>query len=194
MATKTLEVVFTGIRPLVTHNGQMIDPTNAFVRSIKAITKKKAKTDDDHEQVARLEWEAGLYFDPKEGPIMPSENIERCIQAGAQKSKLGKQFQAAVFVEDEFARIEYDGPRDPEALYADPGKRFQLRRPVKVQTARVMRVRPMFPTGWKIAFQLTFDPAIIDRSDLVKAMEDAGSLCGLGDWRPKFGRFLVSVK
>jgi hypothetical protein len=36
-------------------------------------------------------------------------------------------------------------------------------------------------------------PCIYGRitKNLVKAMTDAGSLVGLGDWRPKFGRFLV---
>jgi hypothetical protein len=79
---KTLEVKWTGIRPLIMHNGLMADPTNSLVRRIKEITSKGTKklTDADYEERDRLEWEAGLYWDEEDGLIVPSDNIERCIQ------------------------------------------------------------------------------------------------------------------
>jgi hypothetical protein len=49
----------------------------------------------------------------------------------------------------------------------------------------------MIPTGWTMTFDLEFDEGIVNPKNLMKAMTDAGSLVGLGDWRPKFGRFLV---
>jgi hypothetical protein len=52
----------------------------------------------------------------------------------------------------------------------------------------------MFPTGWVLRFELEFDDSVIGPKELVKAMNDAGALVGLGDWRPKFGRFLVEVE
>jgi hypothetical protein len=62
---------------------------------------------------------------------------------------------------------------------------------VAVQKSRIIRIRPMIPTGWTMAFDLEFDEGIVNPKNLMKAMTDAGSLVGLGDWRPKFGRFLV---
>jgi len=190
---KTMEVKWTGIRPLVMHNGLMADPTNPLVRRIKEITSKGTKklTDSDYEERDRLEWEAGLYWDENDGLIVPSDNIERCIQLGAQKSRIGKDVQAAVFCAVPHVALKYDGPKDKEKLYADP--RFTLRKGVAVQKNRIIRIRPMVPTGWSIQFAIEFDESIVNPKSLVKAMQDAGALIGLGDWRPKFGRFLVEA-
>ncbi len=173
------------------HNGLMADPTNPLVRRIKEITSKGSKkmTDSDYEERDRLEWEAGLYWDSEDGLIMPSDNIERCVQLGAQKSRIGKDVQAAVFCANTHVPIVYDGPKDKDKLYDDP--RFSLRKGVAVQKSRIIRIRPMIPTGWTMAFDLEFDEGIVNPKNLMKAMTDAGSLVGLGDWRPKFGRFLV---
>jgi hypothetical protein len=188
---KTIKVKWSGIRPLVMHNGLMADPTNPLVRRIKEITSKGSKkmTDSDYEERDRLEWEAGLYWDSEDGLIMPSDNIERCVQLGAQKSRIGKDVQAAVFCANTHVPIVYDGPKDKDKLYDDP--RFSLRKGVAVQKSRIIRIRPMIPTGWTMAFDLEFDEGIVNPKNLMKAMTDAGSLVGLGDWRPKFGRFLV---
>jgi hypothetical protein len=188
---KTIKVKWTGIRPLVMHNGLMADPTNPLVRRIKEITSKGSKklTDADYEERDRLEWDAGLYWDTKDGLIMPSDNIERCIQLGAQKSRIGKDVQAAVFCASSHVCIEHAGPKDKDKLYADP--RYTLRKGVAVQKSRIIRIRPMIPTGWSMTFDIEFDEGIVNPKNLIKAMTDAGSLVGLGDWRPKFGRFLV---
>jgi hypothetical protein len=188
---KTIKVKWSGIRPLVMHNGLMADPTNPLVRRIKEITSKGSKkmTDSDYEERDRLEWEAGLYWDSEDGLIMPSDNIERCVQLGAQKSRIGKDVQAAVFCANTHVPIVYDGPKDKDKLYDDP--RFSLRKGVAVQKSRIIRIRPMIPTGWTMTFDLEFDEGIVNPKNLIKAMTDAGSLVGLGDWRPKFGRFRV---
>ena len=190
---KTIATTWTGIRPLVMHNGLMADPTNPKVRRIKEITSKGSKklTDSDYEERDRLEWEAGLYWDDAIGPVIPSDNIERCIQLGAQKSRIGKDVQAAVFCSESHVRLEYDGPKDKRKLQQDP--RFTLRNGVAVQQSRIIRIRPMFPTGWLLTFTLEYDESIINEKNLVKAMVDAGALIGLGDWRPKFGRFTVET-
>jgi len=193
---KTISVKWTGIRPLVLHNGLLADPTNPFVIAIKKLTSKKnKKTDADNEEISRLEWMGGLYLGADgKTLVIPSDNIERCIQEGARKSRLGKDAQAAVFCAEPEVEIEHESikGRKPESLYADAG-RFILRKGVKVTTNRVIRVRPMIPTGWTIAFTLEYDETIINVRNLEQAMRDAGALIGLGDWRPKFGRFLSEV-
>ena len=95
------------------HNGLMADPTHPLMRRIKEIVSKGSKklTDADFAERDRLEWEASLYWDI-DGPVIPSDNIERCIQLGAQKSKRGKDVQAAVFCTEPTVPIKYDGPKD----------------------------------------------------------------------------------
>lgn len=187
----TLKTRWTGIRPLVMHNGMLADVTNPYVVKIKAITSKGSKklTDADHEELARLEWEGGLYWD-ENGPYISSDAIERCIQQGAMKSRVGKDVQAAVFCTEPSVPLEYNGPRDKKKLFQNPD--FVLRRGVVVNRSRVIRVRPMF-REWSLTFTLEFDDTIVSAKQIIKAMEDAGALVGLGDWRPKFGRFAVEI-
>jgi hypothetical protein len=187
---QTIQLKMTGLRPLVMHNGLMADPTNPLTRRIKEIVSKGSKklTDADYEERDWLEWQAGLYWSEDCGAYIPSDNIERCIQLGAQKSRIGKDVAAAVFCSESAIKLQYDGPKDMRKLY-DAGN-FILRKGVAVQKSRLIRIRPMFPTGWKLQFQLEFDDNIINAKNLLKAVSDAGMLIGLGDWRPKFGRFI----
>jgi hypothetical protein len=176
------------------HNGLMADPTNPYTIAIKKITSKGSKkiTEADHEERNRLEWEAGLYWDDAIGPVIPSDNIERCIQLGAQKSRRGKEVQAAVFCAGGGdIKLSFDGPRDKAKLYSS-GK-FILRKGVAVQKSRIIRVRPMAPTGWSLEFTLEYDSGVVDEKTIIDACQAAGSLVGLGDWRPKFGRFMVEI-
>ena len=186
----TLQIKWTGIRPLIMHNGLMADPTNPLVRQIKEITSKGSKklTDTDYEERDWLEWQAGVYWDT-DGPVIPSDNIERCVQLGGQKSRIGKDIAACVFCTEPVIPLQYDGPKDMQKMYADP--RFTLRKGVAVQQSRIIRIRPQIPTGWSLAFEVEFDSSIVNPKALFKAMVDAGALIGLGDHRPKFGRFLV---
>lgn len=176
------------------HNGLLADPTNPYAKRMKEITAKGSKklTDSDYEDRDRQEWLGSLYWDEEAGhPVIPSDNIERCIQLGAQKSRLGKDVQAAVFVTEAQVRLQYDGPKGKDALCAN--EKFTLRRGVAINKSRIIRIRPMFPTGWSIEFEVEYDESILNEKSIVKACIDAGALIGLGDWRPKFGRFTVDV-
>ena len=99
--------------------------------------------------------------------------------------------QAACFVQDETVKVSYEGPKNKDKMFEDPS--FVLRKGVKVQTSRIIRIRPMIPTGWSITFTLEYDESILNEKSILKAMNDAGALIGLGDWRPKFGRFVSEV-
>lgn len=187
---KQLKTTWTGIRPLVLHNGQLADPTNIFAKRLKEISGKRKKTDADFEAMSRIEFEGGLYLDDELGIVIPNDCLEACIQAGAKKNRLGKDVQAAVFVADEVVPIKYSGPKTVDELFADP--RFVLKKGVKVTTSRIIRTRPMIPTGWSVTFTVEYDETIINEGAIRKAMIDAGALIGLCDWRPKFGRFTVN--
>ena len=67
--------------------------------------------------------------------------IEAALIRGAKKAKRGPAAKADILVESN-APLEYDGPRDPKALWEN--ERFRLRVPVKIGTSKVMRTRPRF--------------------------------------------------
>lgn len=199
---KTLKVKWTGIRPLIMHNADMVDPLNPFVRRIKEIHSKGSKklTDSDREEMQRLEWEGALYWDTDLGLCLTSDILEATIKAGAQKIRLGKAMEAACFVTEPVVRIDTKTkyPKEKQALYdtkgPDGSPAYQIRKAVRVPPrtgARLMKVRPLIPTGWSVTFEIEFDESVVNGKDLLKAMTEAGALVGCCDWRPKFGRFTV---
>jgi hypothetical protein len=67
-----LKMTWTGRTPLVVHNDQLANPLGSYTKAIKAISSKRAKTEDDHLEMSRIEWEGGLYIDPELGPFLPT--------------------------------------------------------------------------------------------------------------------------
>lgn len=184
---ETIKVRLTGTRPLMMHADIFADPLNSLTKDHKALTGKRKKTDDDHEAIAQSEWRGGLYYDEEIGPYLPGVNIEASLVAGAKLSKLGTQIKRSVEVVEEKCKLEYDGPRTPAKLWS--GK-FYDARSVKVQTARLTRYRPLFRV-WASVCTIAFDPESIDKRQVLKCLSDGGQYCGIGDYRPKFGRFAV---
>lgn len=187
---KTVTLTLIGYGGLVMHSGQLADPLNRFSRAIKAAAGRRTKTEADHEEVARLEFLGSLYLGADGAPCLPGEMLEACLQQGARKTKQGKQAAAGVIVEHN-APLIYDGPRTADGLWAD--ERFRLRTPVKVAQARVMRTRPIF-RAWRAVAEVEFNATLVDQRSVIEWARAAGQQIGLGDWRPKFGRFAVEAK
>ena len=184
----TIKVRITGTRPLLMHSDKFADPLNPLTKAHKVLTGKRKKTDDDHEAIAKSEWLGGLYIDDK-GPYLPGVNIEAAMIGGGKLSKLGTQLKRSVEILDEKCSLKYDGPKSPEKLW-DSG--FYDVRSVKIGKARIMRYRPLF-TKWAADCDIAFDPESIDMAQVLQCLEDGGQYCGIGDYRPKFGRFSVEV-
>lgn len=67
------------------------------------------------------------------------------------------------------------------------------RRRVTIQRNGLTRERPAMRAGWKVNLQLMVNlPEYIPVTALHETLQNAGRLIGVGDFRPTFGRFLVS--
>ena len=53
-----------------------------------------------------------------------------------------------------------------------------------------MRTRPKFNT-WAANLVIQYDDAQLNEEDVRELLVIAGESIGVGDWRPKFGRFIV---
>jgi hypothetical protein len=181
----------TGVSGLLMHNERLADPTSQWSKSLKAISKKRQKSDDDLAALKQAEWLGGLYTDADGAPAIPVDWLLAAALAGGKRFKIGQLIKAGVFAVKDMFPIDFDFKKktDLDALYADG--RFVDYRGVVVSRARVMRCRPHFP-GWSVAATLAYDPVTIDRSQLVQSLETAGQLIGIGDYRPRFGRFTVA--
>lgn len=188
-----IRVRLTGVAPLLLHSARLCDPSDEITRAMKAITSKpakgkNAKTPDDLVELQRLEFLGGLYWSDDLGPYIPSSNIEGLIRDGAKSVRMGSATEAGLQAED--APLLYDGPRDPDELWSSG--RFHDVRSTVVGRARVMRTRPVF-RSWAIETTVTLFGLGIQAESIPTWLAHAGTYVGLGDYRPKFGRFVVEV-
>lgn len=183
-------ITLTGTAPLLMHNSRLSNPLDPATKALKKVTGKRQKTDDDHEQIARLEFAGGLYLDPDVGPYIPGENIARALVDGAKLTKMGVKVTRGVFISTDVNPLSYNGPRTDDALW-EAG--FRHMASVKIGTSRTMRCRPWF-SEWKVQADGILDPSVLELEDLKSIADNAGSLIGLGDWRPRFGRFTATVE
>jgi hypothetical protein len=125
------------------------------------------------------------------GPYIPGANVEKCMVEAGRVTRQGKQVERGLFVTDMEAPLIYKGPRDTDGLWSD--LQFRSMMSVKVGTSRVMRCRPLFP-DWTIEVNATMDPAQLNLDTLQAIVNDAGQMVGLGDYRPRYGRFSGTVE
>lgn len=187
----------TGVSPLLVHSERGVNPLDDDTREKKAITKKKKKTEEDLEELYRIEWVLGLYYDKGDGngnkgigPYVPGQNVEASIKEAARLEKRGKDVVRGLKVINDKIALIYDGPRDIEKLWK--AKKFTDVRSVKQQQSRIMRCRPIFPQ-WSIVCDVSFDTSVFNRSDVEALLTVAGEYIGLCDYRPRYGRFTSEV-
>ena len=191
----TIQITILGESPLLCHNGQTADPRNTYSKAIKAVSGKRKKTDADYEEMARLEWLAGIYRF-RDDLVIPDYVLEAVFINGAKKSKRGPQAKCGLFF-TEHASLVFPGK--PEIINDDTlGEMFTSGEfthtvGVKVGMAKVMRTRPMF-RSWSLFATAQFDPDVLNLRDIEEIANDAGKLVGLGDWRPKHGRFNAGIQ
>jgi hypothetical protein len=180
----------TGTAPLLCNNVRKANPLDEYARAMKEITSKKDKTDADHADLARLDFEGGLYIVPGVGPYLPGPNIERCIVDGGSISRKGPSVKRGLFVIDDEAQLIYDGPRDIEGLWE---KGFWWTTSARPQRATVQRTRPRF-NEWAVEVFGELDPNVLSLVNLRSYLTTAGAMVGIGDYRPRYGRFVATVE
>lgn len=182
----------TGTRPLLLHNVQLASPMNPFSKKLKALSSKRVKTDEDRIEIARVEFEGSLYFDPDLGPYIPGQNLLRSLIGGARLIKAGKKIERGVVIADFQLPLVYSGPRDVEGLWGDGESEFVDIRPVSVQRNKVDRCRPIF-RNWLVEADIVIDPKAIEYGEFCEVARLAGEMEGLGDFRTMYGRFDAQV-
>lgn len=198
MAFRRFQLTIQGTRPLICGNPCTVDTLGPHAQAVSYYTSMK-KNRNEH-ALRRLHWlfsgywgvEGTFAYGPEldgdstfEGfadPIMPAQNLQRCLRDGATAWKLGKDTYRAIVVEND-SPIDYEGPRDAVEMYADP-------RYVSIaRTGRgTMAVRVRIP-DWQASYRLLVNDEIIDPTMLAKIIDRAGIAEGLGTWRPFNGRF-----
>lgn len=183
----------TGTRPLLMHNVQLASPLNRYAKQLKALNSKRVKTDEDRLAIARVEWEGGLYWADAIGPYIPGANVFASLIGGARLIKAGRKVERGVDLAELELPLIYRGPRDIESLWGAGDSEYVDVRPVKVQTSRVDRCRPIF-REWSFETELVIDPSVIEFDEFTTVCQNAGQFEGLGDYRRLHGRYAVQIE
>lgn len=175
--------------PLLVSNKQSADPLNPYAKKMREITEKhhSKRTEDDFQRMAELQFRSSFYLNEKKEPVIPAVNLENVIIQGAKKFRKGPYAKAGVVVLDD-AELIYDGPRSVDKLFGD--SRFVKRDLIPNKAGMTAVTRPQFQK-WALEFTVQVDGETIDPADVQRALEIAGQAIGMGNWRPRHGRFVI---
>lgn len=195
MDLQLIHVHIRGLVPTMMSNGRLANPMDKFAKAIAEIKTKpsKKRTDSDYEEIARLEFMGSLYLDDGGFPSWPGENIEGMLSSAAKKERFGKDFRAGLQSDGNW-RLLFDTPdgvkaNDLEALFLN--ENFRDTRRVKGKTGMTtLRTRPIFHQ-WELKFSISHRTDVVNKETVMRWVEISGSLVGLSDFRPKYGRFEV---
>lgn len=185
-------VELTGTSPLVMHNRRLANPLDPIAKEIKKITSKRKKTEDDLLQIADLEWRGGIYSDPDLGVCVPTWNVLRSFEEAAKVTRQGRTIMRSVVMTDVNVPLQHDGPDDIDALWKDD--RYRWYTDVGVQTSKLMRMRPIFPT-WSCEVNAMLLTDVLDRDAFESIVAKAGLIEGIGDARKLgYGRYEAKTR
>ena len=146
----------------------------------------EAKRKSGEEDYAE-EWRDRSYVDKKIGYYIPADWFYGLLpkagtefQIKGRGKKTYKDFlKAAVVVDDEMIPL---GKKKPDTI----DQRY-----VTINRSRVLRLRPRFEAGWRVTLTLTVLDDQLKPAILEEIIRHAGTRVGIGDFRPRFGRFVI---
>lgn len=171
-----ISVRLKGTRPLLMNSCQQM---------VMDREQEKIKKRGREELTAVVEAERCLYKGNNGEIFVPSLCLLSALRASAVNrlvpGKGKKTFKGYIF---SGVRIEPDN-----IPLQTPGWVPDLK-PVRIDKARIIRVRPRFD-DWALECELEIVDATITKADLKEILTEAGKYNGLCDFRPLYGQFVV---
>lgn len=188
-ATKTLTMKLRGVAPLIMNSNRAADPRYAREIGLKAVQGVRKKSVDDEAEILRLKYLSALYWKDGTGPYIPAAYLEATFANALGQLDRGGRKVAAASIRFDDAKLEYGGRhKTPADLCADLKHVLACIVTIPSNKSKVPLHRPIFPE-WSAKVTATFHTLTPER--VVEVMERAGDVCGIGDWRPRHGRFTV---
>ena len=213
------QIILEGETPLLMHRDNI--QFSERVRAWQQENRSLSVAGDD--RTPAWSWIGSLY-DDGEYVGLNADNMMTMLREGGAKVPTGaknetykRQTQSGIVLEEICPPLLVNGKRlemapisallDEDVFAAhveavhEMGFDLLVKR-AKVGTSKHIRVRPMFGKWAVITSLMVVDPkeSGITQEVLQKILNKAGSLCGLGDWRPssrtpgQFGRFSATVE
>lgn len=213
------QIILEGETPLLMHHDNI--QFSERVRAWQQENRSLSVAGDD--RTPAWSWIGSLY-DDGEYVGLNADNMMTMLREGGAKVPTGaknetykRQTQSGIVLEEICPPLLVNGKRlemapisalldeDDFASHVEAVQEMGfdlLVKRAKVGTSKHIRVRPMFGKWAVITSLMVVDPkeSGLTREVLQKILNKAGSLCGLGDWRPssrtpgQFGRFSATVE
>lgn len=177
-----------GTQPLMLNNNQVVNPFNKYTKMLKPLTAKKKKTEDDMNEIYRLQFESSLYM-KGDTYIIPLDHFWKSVCTAAKEQKLGKKFEQSFQIFEDCILDFPEKSMTPSELYKD-GTHVDIRVGVIGGRSSVPVCRAIF-NDWSTTVECYFDESQIDKADVLRFFDIAGVRYGVGTYRKKFGRFSV---
>ena len=171
---RNIQVTIEGISPLLQHRFPDDNPETTKP------SKRKTGVKD-----YRAEGEFSAYRTPEGKLYQPAAHIEAALVKGATSFQIpgkGKKTYKDLFKSSIFVM--------PDALVHEIQEYEIDARPVVVIRARVMRYRPKL-NNWRLTFTIQIQDPDLPSSVVKEILEYTGLRVGIGDYRPRVGRFTV---
>jgi hypothetical protein len=185
------------ISPFVMNCDTLANPLHPTTKKMKEFTGLKSKQDEHYLAIAKLQWEASMYYDDEIGVYLSSKMIIGCMRASARKEKKGLQMKAVIVdCIPGTPLIPYEGMTQVK-LWSLKNKKDQqmhvFTECVTVQKSKTMRTRPIFNI-WEVKFEVLLNTEILSEIEFKRILERAGFEYGVGELRPQLatgicGRF-----
>lgn len=196
----------TGYQVQCTIEGTAPILQHAFTENHLAKLAERAKKNTGAPDYA-LEWIGTMYVARQNGNdyiCQPASHIEGAmIKAGVSFKMAGKgrktwkdAIKAYVYVSPDNILHLRNGehvPAPDETLIDNPqnGLSVSVMR-VKVQRAAVARSRLMIDAGWRLSFTIDVIDDQVTPDVIETILSEAGRAVGIGDYRPRYGRFQIT--
>lgn len=187
MGQYQVDVTIKGTAPLLQHRfGQ------AAITEAQSVKKRTGEMDYSEE------WRDTVYADEDGWLYEPATHLESAMIKAAVSFKIkgrrGKTYKdlvkAAVYVEPEMIPLNVQIPENPTSNPLEP---FYVDiRPVIISRARVLRARGALAKGWELIFTISVIDDQLASTVLKEILDEAGRAVGIGDYRPRFGRFITT--
>jgi hypothetical protein len=136
-------------------------------------------------------WKRKAYYNKEGNLILPDTYVIGSLRSGAFASglqlskKSGKKTISKNFIDGNLLMEE-----SPVILTSNPLTPFDCN--VKINKATIMTIRPKIERGWKVKFKIFDLNASFTIEELERLFDYCGKFIGMGDWRPKFGRYAIT--
>ena len=199
---KNIRIDIQGTTTLLMHSPKCVNPLHPLKKAMNKLTAPRKKTDEIHEAVSHLEWMCAAYFNEDiSRPIddyltkdmylyIPTDCFMKSFVEGARSFKMGKHMTQFVTIQGIEAAFDPHTDMPITQMWKDP--RFRDVRNVTVGRSKVMRTRPRFDK-WSSVLEVRYDDTKIDFETICAAVDYAGRYVGVGDFRPKYGLYAVSI-